>query len=67
MKNFTFIVIVTQVYHEKASRKMTSTVGRGHRVLSVPRNAEDICILDNLHICAVSLSVAVSFNTNEEI
>lgn len=67
MRNFTFIVIVTQLYQEKATRKMISAVGRGHRVLSVPRIAEDIRLLDMLYTCTVSLSVAVSFNTNKEI
>ena len=46
---------------------MTSAVGAGHRVLSVPRISEDICLLDTLYTCTVSLSVAVSFNTNKEI
>lgn len=67
MRRFTYIVIVIQLYQEKATRKMTSAVGAGHRVLSVPRISEDICLLDTLCTCTVSLSVAVSFNTNKEI
>lgn len=67
MRNFTFIVIVTPLYQEKVPRKMTSTVRKGHKVLSVLRIAADICLLDTLYTCTVSLSVAVSFNTNKEI
>lgn len=65
--NVIFIVIATQLYQETATRKMTSTVGKGHGVLSVPGTAEDICLLDTLHACTVSLSVAVFFNTNKEL
>ena len=67
MRRFTFTVIVIQLYQENTARKMTSAVRAGQRVLSVPRISEDICLLDTLYTCTVSLSVAVSFNTNKEI
>lgn len=67
MRNVIFIVIATELSQETATRKMTSAVGKGHGVLGVPATAEDICLLDTLHACTVSLSVAVFLNTNKEI